>query len=123
MGLLSAWAVDGQGRKQSQVWWSHYEQGPFLPQHLGFSVIHFVFPKSRIIRLHVDSTKGKALGSRWPKWEVDRQKKFLEAKPKRAQVALTCRGHGEGLTVFRIVRQFVFSFTPIFFLYSSVLLG
>lgn len=34
--LLRAWVVDGQGRKQGQVWWSHYEQGPFLPQHLGF---------------------------------------------------------------------------------------
>lgn len=55
-----------------------------------FSVICFVFPKSGTVRVCVDPTKGKALGSRWPKWEVDRQKKFLEAKPKRAQVALTC---------------------------------
>ena len=62
---------------------------------LGFcGVFCLIFmTENNPITAHVDPTKGKALGSRWPIWEVDRQEKFLEANPDpvgRAQVALTC---------------------------------
>lgn len=50
------------------------------------------FAESNPIRVCEDPTKGKALGCTWPKWEVVRWKKFLEANPdpiERAQVTFT----------------------------------
>ena len=103
----------------------------FLPDLASRLFIFFWMAERNPIRICVEPSKGKAFGCIQPKWEVRGQGRgwlqFLEANPEpveRVQVALTCPGIDEDwLTVFCVVRQFVFSFAPILFPSASAFLG
>lgn len=69
--LLRPWAVEGQGGKQGQVRKSTTRCIPFPASRLFCGSL---MEESNPIRVCVDPTKEKAFGSRWPKWEVGRQR-------------------------------------------------
>ena len=119
MWLLRTWA----GNRVSSGSLLH---GPFLPHSLGF--LWFLYGRKQPHQSIWTLQKEKHLqaGGQSGKWWAEERLQFLEVnldRFERVQVALTCWGYDDRLTVFYTVRQSVFSFTPVLFHFCSVTLG